>query len=332
MIGLLRVRTNRRPRERRTLVPHRSIAARLHAPASTPDRSQPGPAARAAGRARPSGTAAAAGDPRRRHQWQRQHLRLLRAMAEAAGQRVHVYTSPHLVRFNERIRIAGELVSDDRLLADAWNTSNRSMPAPPSRSSRSSPPPPSICSPQLRPICASLKSVSVAAATPPTSSTRRPHARSPRSRWTTANCWADGGHHRRGKSRHHEAPRPGRDRRAAGRGSPHPARPRRRAGCPGQTARPGLGHRRASAGFRYTDASGSIEAATPVPPRPVPAGQRRHRARRPARHRPAARSRRPDPRRMACAAAAPARTSGRCCRRTGSCGSTAATTPAPAWF
>jgi len=39
----------------------------------------------------------------------------LRAMAEAAGQRVHVYTSPHLVRFNERIRIAGELVSDDAL-------------------------------------------------------------------------------------------------------------------------------------------------------------------------------------------------------------------------
>lgn len=39
----------------------------------------------------------------------------IRAMSEAAGQRVHVYTSPHLVRFNERIRIAGELVSDDAL-------------------------------------------------------------------------------------------------------------------------------------------------------------------------------------------------------------------------
>ena len=36
----------------------------------------------------------------------------LRAMGEAAGMRVHVYTSPHLVRFNERIRIAGSLVSD----------------------------------------------------------------------------------------------------------------------------------------------------------------------------------------------------------------------------
>lgn len=41
----------------------------------------------------------------------------LRAMAEAAGLRVHVYTSPHLVRFNERIRIAGTLVADDVLLA-----------------------------------------------------------------------------------------------------------------------------------------------------------------------------------------------------------------------
>src|SRR5271163_5036509 len=41
----------------------------------------------------------------------------VRAMAEAAGQRVHVYTSPHLVRFNERIRIAGTLVADDALIA-----------------------------------------------------------------------------------------------------------------------------------------------------------------------------------------------------------------------
>ena len=39
----------------------------------------------------------------------------LRAMAEAAGYRVHVYTSPHLVRFNERIRVAGKLIGDDEL-------------------------------------------------------------------------------------------------------------------------------------------------------------------------------------------------------------------------
>jgi dihydrofolate synthase/folylpolyglutamate synthase len=39
----------------------------------------------------------------------------LRAIGEAAGLRVHVYTSPHLVRFNERIRLAGRLVDDDAL-------------------------------------------------------------------------------------------------------------------------------------------------------------------------------------------------------------------------
>jgi dihydrofolate synthase/folylpolyglutamate synthase len=42
----------------------------------------------------------------------------VRAIGEAAGMRVHVYTSPHLVRFNERIRLAGALVSDADL-ADA---------------------------------------------------------------------------------------------------------------------------------------------------------------------------------------------------------------------
>jgi dihydrofolate synthase / folylpolyglutamate synthase len=41
----------------------------------------------------------------------------LRAFLEAAGKRVHVFTSPHLVRFNERIRLAGELVSSRRLNA-----------------------------------------------------------------------------------------------------------------------------------------------------------------------------------------------------------------------
>jgi dihydrofolate synthase/folylpolyglutamate synthase len=39
----------------------------------------------------------------------------MRAMLEAAGKRVHVYTSPHLVRFHERIRVAGRLVDEDEL-------------------------------------------------------------------------------------------------------------------------------------------------------------------------------------------------------------------------
>jgi dihydrofolate synthase/folylpolyglutamate synthase len=41
----------------------------------------------------------------------------IRAMAVAAGLRVHVYTSPHLVHFNERIRVAGTLVPEDQLVA-----------------------------------------------------------------------------------------------------------------------------------------------------------------------------------------------------------------------
>ncbi|MFN4114586.1 MAG: bifunctional folylpolyglutamate synthase/dihydrofolate synthase [Sphingomonadaceae bacterium] len=39
----------------------------------------------------------------------------LRAMLETEGYRVHVTTSPHLVRYNERIRVAGKLIEDDRL-------------------------------------------------------------------------------------------------------------------------------------------------------------------------------------------------------------------------
>ncbi len=42
---------------------------------------------------------------------------LIRAIAEAAGLKVHAYTSPHLVRFNERIRLAGTLIEDDHLNA-----------------------------------------------------------------------------------------------------------------------------------------------------------------------------------------------------------------------
>ncbi|NBB65273.1 bifunctional folylpolyglutamate synthase/dihydrofolate synthase [Pseudomonas sp. ODNR1LW] len=42
---------------------------------------------------------------------------LIRAIAEAAGLKVHAYTSPHLVRFNERIRLAGRLIEDDALNA-----------------------------------------------------------------------------------------------------------------------------------------------------------------------------------------------------------------------
>jgi dihydrofolate synthase / folylpolyglutamate synthase len=41
----------------------------------------------------------------------------LRAMLEAEGLTVHAATKPHLVRYNERIRIAGKLIEDDLLAA-----------------------------------------------------------------------------------------------------------------------------------------------------------------------------------------------------------------------
>lgn len=43
-------------------------------------------------------------------------IAFLRALLEAEGMRVHVYTSPHLIRFNERIVLAGEPISDASLL------------------------------------------------------------------------------------------------------------------------------------------------------------------------------------------------------------------------
>jgi dihydrofolate synthase/folylpolyglutamate synthase len=57
-------------------------------------------------------------------------LAYLRAIAEAAGLKAHVLTSPHLVRFAERIRVAGELISDERLaeLIAVLETANAGEP------------------------------------------------------------------------------------------------------------------------------------------------------------------------------------------------------------
>ncbi|MGV6839702.1 MAG: bifunctional folylpolyglutamate synthase/dihydrofolate synthase [Planktomarina sp.] len=40
---------------------------------------------------------------------------MIRAGLEGAGNTVHAYTSPHLARFHERIRLAGDLISESRL-------------------------------------------------------------------------------------------------------------------------------------------------------------------------------------------------------------------------
>ncbi len=42
---------------------------------------------------------------------------MIRAGLEGAGKRVHAYTSPHLARFHERIRLAGDLISEPALTA-----------------------------------------------------------------------------------------------------------------------------------------------------------------------------------------------------------------------
>jgi len=53
-------------------------------------------------------------------------LAMIRAGLEAAGLRVHAYTSPHLARFHERIRVAGQLIPESDLSAmlDTCYTAN----------------------------------------------------------------------------------------------------------------------------------------------------------------------------------------------------------------
>jgi len=56
----------------------------------------------------------------------------LRAALEASGRSVHAFTSPHLVRFNERIRVAGRLVDDEDLaglLADVLQAGRSIQPS-----------------------------------------------------------------------------------------------------------------------------------------------------------------------------------------------------------
>jgi dihydrofolate synthase/folylpolyglutamate synthase len=54
----------------------------------------------------------------------------MRACLEAAGYCVHAYTSPHLVRFHERIRLAGRLIDEEQLtsLLEECECANRDAP------------------------------------------------------------------------------------------------------------------------------------------------------------------------------------------------------------
>jgi dihydrofolate synthase / folylpolyglutamate synthase len=49
----------------------------------------------------------------------------LRCMAEACGLRAHVFTSPHLIAVNERIRVAGRIVEDEMLYESLCEVSDR---------------------------------------------------------------------------------------------------------------------------------------------------------------------------------------------------------------
>ena len=61
-------------------------------------------------------------------------IAFLRAILEAAGKRVHAYTSPHLVRFNERFRIAGagegRFVSNGELISTMEECEHANTGAP----------------------------------------------------------------------------------------------------------------------------------------------------------------------------------------------------------
>jgi dihydrofolate synthase / folylpolyglutamate synthase len=54
----------------------------------------------------------------------------MRACLEGAGYRVHAYISPHLVRFHERIRLAGRLIDEEALIAllEECERANRDAP------------------------------------------------------------------------------------------------------------------------------------------------------------------------------------------------------------
>ena len=57
-------------------------------------------------------------------------LAMIRAGLEGAGKRVHAYTSPHLVRFHERIRVSGDLIREPDLaeILDECYDANRGEP------------------------------------------------------------------------------------------------------------------------------------------------------------------------------------------------------------
>ena len=99
-------------------------------------------------------------------------IAFMRAILEAAGMRVHVYTSPHLVRFNERFRLGapggGRLVGDDEL-ADALDECERANARRADHGVRDHHRGGArCCSRAIRPTCCCSRSAWAGGSTPPT--------------------------------------------------------------------------------------------------------------------------------------------------------------------
>ena len=250
--------------------------------------------------------------------------------------RVHVYTSPHLVRFAERIRLAGKLVTDEAL-ADTLTEVERvnagaeitefevlmavSFVLVLPRSRRIS------CVLEVglggRGDATNVIDTAAASAIASISMDHREFLGDTLAQIAGEKAGimkpgvpvVTGAQSRRG---------------AGGASTPTPARSARTLLARGRdwTIEPAAG------GLLYADARGKDRAAAAVAARHAPVRQRRHRRRGGARVRVAGRRMRRSPAawpppngRHACSACAG--NSRRCCRRIGSCGSTAATTPAP---
>ena len=99
-------------------------------------------------------------------------IAFLRAMLEAAGKSVHVYTSPNLVRINERFRLGAPGRRPAGVRTKNWpmRLPNASAPTAMRRSrfSRSRPRRPSCCLRAIRPTCCCSRSASAGGSTPPT--------------------------------------------------------------------------------------------------------------------------------------------------------------------
>ncbi len=101
----------------------------------------------------------------------------MRAILEAGGLAAHVYTSPHLVRFHERIRLGavggGRFVPEDRL-AEAFARCEAVNAGAPITVFEITTAAALLLFSERPPTCSCSRWVSAAGSTPPTSSTGRP--------------------------------------------------------------------------------------------------------------------------------------------------------------